>query len=221
MPFDFAQARTNMVDGQIRPNKVTTPRLLDALQDIPRENFVPPALQSLAYSEQELALPQGRFLLAPMVLARMIEALELTPMQRVLDIAPVTGYSTAILASLAQSVVGLEADNGFAANAGQMLAAQNVKNAQILHGPISMGAKQFAPYDAVFVNGAMAEVPKTLFHQLVEGGKLIAIVGGEPGATLGRVTLFTKFHGTVSERVLFEAAASYIPGFTAAEVFAL
>lgn len=221
MPFDFALARTNMVDGQIRPNKVTDGRLLDALETIARESFVPPAQADTAYSEQELSLPQGRFLLAPMLLARMIQALDITTTSRVLDVAPATGYSTAVLASFAQAVIGLEADNGFGASAGQMLASAGRANAQMVHGPISMGAKQLAPYDAILVNGAMAEVPKTLFHQLVEGGRLIAIIGGQPGVKPGQVTLFTKYHNTVSERVLFEAAASYVPGFTPTEVFAL
>lgn len=221
MPFDFSSARANMVDGQIRPNKVNSQQLLDALQATPRELFVPPSLQELAYSEQVLDIPPGRFLLAPMVLARMIEALDLTPNQRVLDIAPATGYSTAIFAQLVQAVVALESDNGLSMAAGQMLQAQNIANAQVVHGPISLGAKQLAPYDAIFVNGAMAEVPRTLFHQLTEGGKLIAIIGGTPGQSPGYVTLFTKLHNSTSERVLFEAAVPYVPGFSPTEGFIL
>lgn len=221
MPFDFCKARMNMIDCQIRPNKVNDGRVLTALETVPREDFVPPELKDRAYSEQEIAMPNGRALLAPMLLARMLEALQIKPYQRVLDVAPVTGYSTAVLAHLAQAVIGLEADNGYAAAAAQNLAAKNYRNAEIVHGPISMGAKQLAPYDAIFINGAMAEVPKTFFHQLIEGGALVAIIGGEPQVQQGQVMLYTKHHGTISRRVLFEAAASYIPGFTPTAEFAL
>lgn len=221
MPFDFSTARTNMVNGQIRPNKVNDTRLLSALEQLPRESFAPADLAVLAYSDIELPVSKNRCLLAPMVLARMIDAMQITANDRVLDISPVTGYSTAILAQLAMMVVALEPDADMASNTAKMLQASNCSNAQAVHGPISLGAKQFAPYDSMLINGAMADVPRTLFHQLAEGGKLVAIINDKSTETLGRVTLFTKHHNTISERVLFEAAASYIPGFAPVEAFAL
>ncbi|MGE3770792.1 MAG: protein-L-isoaspartate O-methyltransferase [Bdellovibrionales bacterium] len=221
MPLDFSTARQNMIEGQIRPNKVTDPRLLDCLQSLPRELFVRAEQKGFAYAEHEVEAAAGRMLMAPMLLARMIEALDLMPHMNVLDVAPATGYSSAVLAGVCKTVVGLEADAGLATLAAQICERAGITNAQFVHGPISMGAKNLAPYDAIFVNGAVVDVPRTLFNQLAEGGRLVAIVGGQPGISPGKVNLFTKFHGTVSERVLFEAAASYVPGFTPHEEFSL
>jgi len=221
MPLDYAIARQNMLEGQIRPNKVNMPALLDAMETLPRELFVVQEQRPFAYSDNETKASSTRTLLAPMTLARMIEALGLKSSDSVLDVAPATGYSTALLGALCRLAIGLEADAGLATQAAQICQTLHIDNVQFIHGPISMGAKQHAPYDAIFINGAMADVPKTLFHQLVEGGRLVAVVGGEAGLKQGRVTLFTKFHGVVSDRVLFEAAASYVPGFAPHEEFTL
>jgi protein-L-isoaspartate(D-aspartate) O-methyltransferase len=221
MPLDLAVARQNMVEGQIRPNRVNDPRLLDAMESLPRELFVAAGAQPFAYSDTEVAASANRMLPAPMLLARMIEALDIKPNDNVLDVAVATGYSTALVAALARFVTGLEADAGLVTHAAGICQALKIGNVQFVHGPISMGAKQQAPYDAIIINGAMAEVPKTLFHQLAEGGRLVAVVGGTPGVAVGRVTLFTKFHGVISDRVLFESAASYVPGFAPHEEFSL
>jgi protein-L-isoaspartate(D-aspartate) O-methyltransferase len=220
MPLDFSTARFNMVEGQIRPNKVTNPILLDRLQSLPREQFVRTDQQSFAYSEGEVEAAPGRMLLAPMILARMIEALEITPNMTTMDVAPATGYSTALLASLSRAVVGLEADAGLAVQAAQICQRLEIDNVQFTHGPISMGAKQLAPYDRVFVNGAVADVPRTLFNQMSEEARMIAII--KPQETqMGQVTLFMKYHSSITSRVLFEAAASYLPGFAPHEEFSL
>lgn len=221
MPLDLAIARQNMVEGQIRPNRVNDPRLLDAMESLPRELFVAADAQPFAYSDAEVNVSAGRSLVSPMILAKMIEALDIKPTDNVLDVAPATGYSTALMANLCRFVVGLEADAGLVTQAATICQNLKIANLQFVHGPISMGAKQQAPYDAILVSGAMAEVPKTLFHQLTEGGRLIAVVGGKPGLAVGQVTLFTKFHGVVSDRALFEAAASYVPGFAPHEDFSL
>jgi protein-L-isoaspartate(D-aspartate) O-methyltransferase len=220
MPLDYTTARTNMLEGQIRPNRVNDPRLLTQLETLPRELFVQPASQFFAYAESEVEAAAGRSLMPPMVLARMIEALELQPAATVLDIAPATGYSSAVIAGLCKAVVGLDADAGLTSQATKLCQQLGITNAQFIHGPLSMGAKNFAPYDAIFINGAVAEVPRTLFHQLAEGGRLIAIIAPEENS-MGKVTLFTKYHGVVNDRVLFEAAASYVAGFAPHEEFAL
>ncbi len=216
---DLTAARLLMVDGQIRPNRVETPALLDRLEAIPREYFVQPGEEGMAYREGEVAVTPNRFLLAPMLLGKMIEALEIAPGNRVLDVAPASGYSTAILAALTDTVVtALEADAQLSARATQLLNRLDIA-AHIMHGPLSLGAKEHAPYDAIFVNGAVTEVPAAWLAQLNEAGRLVAVVGGQKDLQPGAVRLFRKFNGQISSRVLFEAAASYLPGFAPGETF--
>lgn len=219
MSFDFQAARTMMVEGQIRPNRVTNPILLDQLEALPREAFVADAQRTMAYREGEVEVSRGRYLLAPMVFARMIEALELTPQDKVLDLACGNGYSTAVLSALAGHVVGMESDTRLANAAVTHLDHLGITNTKIQHGPLSLGAAAEAPYTAIFINGGIIDVPPALFTQLAEGGRLIAVVCSGREGQLGQVTLFEKFHNTVSSRVLFEAAATVLPGFTPAEGF--
>lgn len=220
MPFDFPTARTAMLDGQIRPNKVTDPRLLAALESVPRERFVQDGHQGFAYAESEAPAATGRMLMAPMVLARMVDALRLTPAMTALDIAPATGYSSAIMAALCARVVGLDADAALTVRATQLCAQLDIPNVQFVHGPLSLGAKNFAPYDAMLINGAVAEVPRTLFHQLAEGGRMVALVASAENG-FGTATLYTKRDGVPQATPLFEASASYLAGFAPHEEFAL
>lgn len=220
MSFDYKHARFMMVEGQIRPNRVNSTALLDRFDELPREHFAADGQKEVAYRDDELQAGNGRALLSPMVLARMIEATNPQANDRVLDVAPATGYSTVLLATLVQHVTALEADPQLSAAIAHNCEAFGVRNADSIHGPLSLGAKQNAPYDIILVNGAVTEVPKALFHQLAEGGRLVAVIGGQKGLKLGTVTLFEKFHGNVSQRVLFEGSASYLPGFTPTEEFA-
>lgn len=219
---DYAAARLMMVEGQIRPNRVDNPVLLDRLELIPRELFVEAGQETLAYRENEVAASTDtkptRYLMAPMTLARMIEALNIKAGERVLDIAPATGYSTAILTGLTDNVTSLESDARLATRAMQTLNSLSIR-ANVTQGPLTMGAKENAPYDAIFVGGAVNEVPAAWLAQLGEGGRLVVIVGGQKDLQLGAVTLYRKFNGQVSSLNLFEAAASTLPGFAAAEAF--
>src|SRR5687768_4405482 len=155
--FDFAAARRMMVDCQVRTSDVTDQRIIAAMQDLPRERFVPERNASLAYLDLDVPVTAGtpaRRLLKPMVLAKLVHAAEIGPQDRVLDVACATGYSTALLARLARNVVALEEDVTLARHARENLAALGVANAEVVSGALPDGWQAGAPYDVIFVNGA-------------------------------------------------------------------
>jgi protein-L-isoaspartate(D-aspartate) O-methyltransferase len=208
---DFAAARFFMVEGQIRPNKVTDHRLVDALSETPREAFVPESARGVAYVDDDLPIGQGRYLLEPMVFARMLQHIAVQDSDRVLDVGAAGGYSTAILAKLAASVVGLDSDAALTAAAAAALSAQGVTNATVVTGPLAVGHAEGGPYDVIVIEGTIPEVPAALADQLSEDGRLVAIVQDARG--VGEVRLFQRVGGVLSSRVLFEAQPHALPGF--------
>ena len=220
--IDFEQLRQSMVDSQIRPNDVTDPRVIAAMLQVPRERFVPAARAGLAYLDDDLPVREAgaagpaRYLMEPMILAKLVQALDLSPGDSVLDIGCTTGYSTAVLAQLAGSVCGLEEDAELAADARRNLAQLGVPGAQIVEGPLAKGAPEAGPFDAILINGAVEIVPEPLLAQLKEGGRLVAVVRKAPP---GRATLHVRSGGAVSARPLFDAAVPPLPGFEAPQGF--
>lgn len=208
---DFAAARYFMVEGQIRPNKVTDHRLVDVLSTTPREEFVPESARGVAYVDDDLPIGNGRYLLEPMVFARMLQYVSVQDTDRVLDVGCAGGYSTAVLARLAASVVGLDSDSGLIAGASAALARQGIANATLVTGPMTEGYAQSAPYDVIVIEGTVPEVPATLAAQLAEDGRLVAIVQDHRG--VGEVRLFQRAGGVLSSRILFEAQPHALPGF--------
>jgi protein-L-isoaspartate(D-aspartate) O-methyltransferase len=211
---DFAAARRNMVDGQVRTQDVTDLRIIGAMLDVPRERFVPPAKASLAYLDLDIPLGQGaaaRRLLKPMVLAKLIQAAEPEQGDRVLDVACGTGYSSAVLAELAGEVVALEEDAALAAQAEKNLAGR----ATVVTGPLIAGWPSGGPYDVILLNGASEIVPQSLFGQLKDGGRLVCVIGASPGKAM----LYLRSGAEVGSRPLFDAAAPLLPGFVKAPAF--
>jgi len=209
--MDFSVARHNMVENQIRTNRVTDVRLLAALDRVPREAFVPEAFKSVAYRDDNVEIGSGRRLLEAMVFARMVQEARIQPNEVVLDVGCGTGYSAAILASLASTVVALESDKALAARAQALLAELGVDNAAVVEGPLPEGDKPHGPYDVIMVEGAVAESPETLLAQLADRGRLLAI-SRRPGA-LGEAALTLRVGSSFSTRTLFEASAPILPGF--------
>ncbi len=213
---DFTALRQNMLDCQIKPNKVTDPRIHAALAAIPRELFVPPALQSVAYVDEDLPLAPGRYLIEPRVFARMLQEAAIQPDEQVLVVGTGTGYGTAVAARLAAAATGLECDAGLAVKAGQALAALGLDNAAIVTGPLPAGWAAQAPFDVILVEGSVAAVPQALLDQVADHGRLVAVVGGR---TLGVATLYTRNGQAVGHRPLFEAGTPLLPGFEKALEF--
>lgn len=208
--IDFAAARRHMVDCQLRPNKVTSTALLDAMSDLPREGFVPQAVRGISYIDEDLPIGRGRFLLDPMTLARLIQAMAPGRNDTVLDVGGATGYSAAVLSKLAATVVALEADEAFSAQAQESWKQAGIDNVQAVSGDLGAGHMKRAPYAAILVNGAVEQVPDTLMSQLAEGGRLAAVIGTGP---VGRATLFTKRRGMAAAQILFDAAVPVLKDF--------
>ena len=214
--MDFQAARLAMVESQIRPNGVRDPLILNAFASLPREAFVPDARKALAYMDEAIPVAPAadgvppRYLLPPMVLAKLLQAAAVSSADRVLDIGGTTGYSAAILAQICAKVDALEATEGLAEAMKRNLKAANAENVSVHSGPLNQGVEASKPYGLILLNGSVAEEPRELFGQLAEGGRLAVIMRH---GWQGHAYVFTKSSGAVSGRPVFDAAAEYIPGF--------
>jgi protein-L-isoaspartate(D-aspartate) O-methyltransferase len=218
--IDFATARRLMVDGQVRTANVTEPRLLAAMLELPRERFFPEDKASLAYLDLDVVVSDPgrpvRRLLKPMVLAKLIQAADISAADRVLDVGCASGYSTALLAKLAHSVVGLEEDEILAGRATEALAGCGITNAKIVVGRLANGCPAEAPFDAIVLEGATEIVPTALAAQLKNRGRLVGVFGRGPAA---KALLYRLTEGDFSGRPVFDAAAPLLPGYTKRQEF--
>lgn len=216
---DFATARRHMVDGQVRTADVTDLRIIAAMQEVPRERFVPPQAAALAYLDLDLEVGEGasglRRLLKPMVLAKLIQVADIAPTDRVLDVGCAAGYSAAVLSQVGGEVVALEQDNGLAEQARAALAAQ--PNVTVVTGPLNEGWPKAAPYDVIILEGATEVAPDALCRQLKEGGRLLCVLGSGPAA---KAVLYLRGGDDMGSRPVFDAAATVLPGFAKAPDFA-
>jgi protein-L-isoaspartate(D-aspartate) O-methyltransferase len=213
--LDSAPQRANMVATQLRTNDVTDTRLIKAILSVPREDFVPAALVPLAYMEGCLPLGKGRVLLDLRSFGKMAQLAAIRAEDRVLDVGCGTGYSTAVLAQLASHVTGLEQEREFAEIAKVHL--RGAANAAIACSKMSDGLTAKAPFDVIFLNGAVEQTPRALTEQLADGGRLVCIV--QEGAA-GHARLFLKEGGAVGERDAFDAQVPVLPGFEKIRSFA-
>jgi protein-L-isoaspartate(D-aspartate) O-methyltransferase len=220
--IDFAAARRTMVDCQVRPSDVTDLRIVAAMLELPRERFVAEENADLAYLDLDAPVTRAtgsgdvRRLLKPMVLAKMVQAAAVKADDLVLDVGCSTGYSAALLARLARSVVALEEDPALPQLARENLKAVGADNATVVTGPLPDGWRAEAPYDVVFVDGATEVVPNALCRQLKADGRLIAVVGRAPTS---RAMIYRLVAGDVSGWPIFDATAPVLPGFAAPSEF--
>jgi protein-L-isoaspartate(D-aspartate) O-methyltransferase len=229
---DFRSARRAMVDGQVRTSDVTNLDLLGAMLDIPREAFVPEARVALAYLDRDVPIADAtaagpaRWLMKPMVLARLIQAADVTPADRVLVIGAGTGYSAAVLSRLAAQVTALEEDEALFQQAksilspsvlsSSVLSSPGSHNINVIHGYLADGAPDSAPYDVILIDGGVETVPDRLCTQLSPRGRLLAV---EVAGPIGKARLFQPVNGRFSGRELFDASAPVLPGFSVAPAF--
>jgi len=214
--FDFSAARDHMVESQIRTSDVTDLEVLAAFRHVARENFVPKSQRALAYGDAHVDLGDGRTMIRPRDFAKMVQAAEILPTDVVLDIACGRGYSSAVLAQLGETIVGLEDKDEAVERATAQLVEADVANAAIVKGDLKVGASEHGPFNVIFVNGAVAEVPKTWFDQLANNGRLVCLIQNGP---IGRVCVYTKAGDAVGERIIFDASAPLLPGFAATPEF--
>ena len=225
--IDFEAARATMVESQLRTDRVTDRRILTAFASLPRELFVPAAKRDLAYSDAALevwpSLDGGpaRYLLPPVVLARLVQLASVEAKDAVLDIGCATGYSTAVLAHLARAVTAVEAEPELAAAARETLQALGLDNAAVVDGDHASGAPEAGPFDVILLNGSVPEVPESLLAQLKDGGRLVAVVATGPQGRprQGKATLFVKVDGETSGLPHFDANAKPLPGFSFSPAF--
>jgi protein-L-isoaspartate(D-aspartate) O-methyltransferase len=208
--MDYAAARLNMVESQVRPNRVTDPRIVLAMLDLPREKFLPESLRGIAYVDEDVPIGNGRYLTEPMVLARLIQIAAIAPGDTVLEIGTATGYGAAVLSRLAGKVVALDCDPSLVKKAGSLLAELGAKNVSVVEGPLAHGWPKGALYNAILFSSGVEYVPQAVIDQLAEGGRLLAVVG--PPGEASRATLTTRIGGAVSTRAIFDAASPTLPG---------
>lgn len=208
--MNFSAARHNMVESQLRPNRVTDEDLLAAFGAVPRELFVPAPLAGVAYVDDDIEIAPGRWLMEPMVLGRLLQAASLRREDVALVIGCGTGYACAIMARLVNTVVAVESDIALAATATRLLGELAIDNVVVLEGRLTDGHPAQAPYDVILIDGGVEEVPPGIQQQLAEGGRLVTVArsGG-----LGRAMLMTRRAGAVSGRILFDAAVPPLPAF--------
>lgn len=214
--FDAAMARRMMVDGQVRTADVTNLDLIAAMLAVPRELFVPPAQAGQAYLDSDIPLGAGRVLLKPMVLAKLIQGAMVGPVDRVLDVACGSGYSSAVLSRIVTSVVALEQEPALAQLAKQALQSVGAVNVTLVVGSLIAGWAAGGPYDVILLNGATEIAPEALGYQLKPNGRLACIFGRGPAA---KAMIYRLVEGHLVGRPIFDATAPVLPGFAAPAAF--
>jgi protein-L-isoaspartate(D-aspartate) O-methyltransferase len=215
--FGYEAARANMVERQLQPNRVTDERLVNAFLGIRREEFVPERLRAIAYSDDDLPLGNGRFLMAPMVAARLLQAAEVARNDNALVVGAGVGYEAAVLALLCRSVVALEGDAELARQGRAALVEHRIATVSFVEDAQAQGSRLRTAYDVILFGGAVAEIPPEIPAQLAEAGRMVAVVKPDNGP--GRATLTTRTGGVLGTRVMFDAATPVLPGFTRKPAF--
>jgi protein-L-isoaspartate(D-aspartate) O-methyltransferase len=223
---DFNEQRLNMVESQVRPSDVTDQRIIRAMLEVPRERFVPAELAAVAYSDGPVpvdgARRQGRgeprCLLPARTFAKLVQLAGVGPQSTVLDVGCATGYSTAVLARLAKTVVALESDRDLAGAAGAALAEIGTDNTKVIEGPLAAGAPSGGRFDAILLNGAVSVVPPALLEQIADGGRLVAMLHEGP---VCRAHVWRRSGKTVTSQRGFDGAAAPLPGFEMPKEFVL
>ena len=216
---DYSQSRRKMVDNQLRTNDVTDHRILDAMEDVPRERFVPASRKAVAYIDEDIQIGSdegGRVLMKPHIFGKMLQLADIRADDIVLIVGAGSGYSAAVIAKLAASVVALEEDEALFSSATESLVELGIENAVVVDGVLTDGYVSEGPYDVIFVDGAVETLPETLTKQLKSAGRLV-VIEGQGGAGVAR--LYQKSGEAVSSRFGFNAAVSLLPGFAKSEEF--
>ena len=207
--MDYATARRNMIETQIKTSAVTDPLVIEALTAVPREPFIPAARRAFAYVDEDMPVGKGRHAMEPMVLARLLQLANVEVEDRALVVAAGTGYSAAVLAKMVSSVVAVESDSGLASQAREACASVGAK-VNVVTGDPAAGCPEHGPYDVIVIDGAVAGIPAALEACLRDGGRLVAIVkrGG-----VGRATAVTRVGDASSRHEGFDAMTPVLPEF--------
>lgn len=206
---NFEIARLNMVESQVRPNGITDSRILEAMGQVAREDFVPPERRATAYMDEDIELSPGRFLIEAMAFAKLLQLAEVKPDDKVLHVGAAAGYGTAVLSKLCAYVVAVETDPALVKAARHNLA--RVSNVEIVEGSLADGVKSRAPFDVILIEGRIGEMPAALMGQLAGDGRAVAVIGE---ADMAKACLWTVASGIASCRKAFDASIAALPGFS-------
>jgi protein-L-isoaspartate(D-aspartate) O-methyltransferase len=205
----FTEARYRMVDSQIRPNKVADPRIIAGMRTLPRERFLPPSLAVLAYADQDVSLGEGRYLMEPAVIARLVQLAAIVPGERVLVVAAGTGYGAALLAACGARVTALE-ETASLRDLARAVLAELAPSVRLVAGPLAAGWPPGAPYDAILIEGAVRAIPPAIGEQLHrETGRLVTVCAG--AGRLGQAVLAEVTGAGLRMRPMFDCATPPIP----------
>ncbi len=211
-----AALRRHMIDGQLLPNDVTDERVIEAIEQVNREIFVPDERKGVAYIDKSIKIAENRYLMEPLTFAKLISMADIKADDLALDIAPGTGYSSAVLSKLVDAVVAIEENKSLAEIATNNLAIEECNNVAVVEGIHKEGLAKQGPYDVIFIGGMIDEVPVKLLEQLNEGGRLLCILNQDG---FGRAAIVTYNDKIMGIRILFDANAPKLPGFEKAETF--
>ena len=207
---DYAERRRMMVDTQIRPSDVAKFPIIEAFLSIKREYFVPTENKDTAYVGEHIQIGNHRVILDSRTLAKMLDAVDVTDCELVLDVGSGYGYSAAIIAHLAEAVVALESEDKPANEMQNALIDHGIDNVIVERGSLFSGAASHAPYDVIFLQGGVELIPSEILTQLKEGGRIVAIF---MQGSLGSVKIGYKLNNEVSWRFAFNAGAPVLEGF--------
>lgn len=209
--MDFIIARQNMVRNQITANRVTNPLIINAMAEVPREEFVPSKWRHVAYMDDTIYLDDERSMMEPVALARILQAASIGAGDVVLTIGAGSGYAASIIAHLASVVVALESDTTLAGKATRILANQSIDTVAVVEGALADGYPSQAPYDVIILEGMIDTLPTSLTDQLADGGRLIAVFSTT--TSIGRAILFTRNKGKLKQQDLFDIDIPFLPDF--------
>ena len=207
----FVIARDNMIKGQILPNNIKELSVVESMSNVPRNLFVPEKYKSLSYADTNISLNESRFLISPMIFAKMLQAAVVSKDSVVLDIACGSGYSSAVLSMIAKKVVAIESNADLASKANLILRSLNLTNVIILNDQMSLGSPESAPYDVIFINGSISKTPEILLSQLAEGGRLVTAFNNKKFG--GSIVLYTKEQNQIKRNDIFYVEVPPIDDF--------
>lgn len=214
---DFIRMRQTMIHCQLLPEGVTTPSLLQAFQEIPREKFVPRQLARIAYMDENFPLNKNRYLLKPAILGRLLEALNPQEGEKILYVGAATGYGPAVLSQMGTQITALDSDLTLTQQAEQIVQDLKLPSLKVVLGPLEEGWENDMPYDKILIEGHVDFIPSTLFSQLKEGGTLVSLFSSKYHGT--EALKLTKYGSKVSEIYLFGAFAPRLTAFSKKQTF--
>ena len=210
--MNYELARKNMVENQIRANKVTDTKIIDAFSNVEREIFVPESYREISYNDEDIRLTRNRFMMKPMILARLFQSLSLKGNESILHIGSNSGYASAILSQLCHAVISIESDKKLYEKSINIFSEIGFDNVVPLHGPMEVGVPKESPFDVIFIEGALEEKPKALFDQLNNNGKLVVVLKPS-NVNIGKANLFFKLNNEIGNIILFDAQVTKLSIF--------